>query len=161
MNEWMGWRYQSLPPFSLPVPLGTTGRIWSLFKSLNYSWLNKHSLPFIREPGPVEAAAQRALRSLIGLKVAKPLNMSGQRVPAASFTPNVCSTLFSCLQMPPPRFFCPCVDVDVCCSFCEDAKIYSSSRLKLSWQGMGTIKCSLIYNLVYFSLTKFFFFCFF
>lgn len=139
------------PPSSLPVPLGTTGRIWSLFKSLNYSWLNKHSLPFIQEPGPVEAAAQCALRSLIGLKVAKPLNKLGQLVPAASFTPNVCSAVFSRSPMPPLHFFCPPVDIDVCWSLCQDAKIRNSSRLKLSQQETEIIKCTLIFKLVFFS----------
>lgn len=52
------------------------GRIWSLFKSLNYSWLKIHGEPFIWKLGAVQAA----LWCLIGLKVANPLNKSGRRV---------------------------------------------------------------------------------
>lgn len=55
------------------------GRIWSLFKSLNYSWLKIHGEPFIWKLGAVQAA----LWCLIGLKVANPLNKSGRRVVAA------------------------------------------------------------------------------
>lgn len=56
----------------------TARRIWSLFKSLNYSWLKIHGEPFIGELGAVQAA----LWCLIGLKVANPLNKSGRRVVA-------------------------------------------------------------------------------
>ncbi len=59
--------------------LGAAGRIWSLFKSLNYSWLKIHGEPFIWKLGAVQAA----LWCLIGLKVANPLNKSGRRVVAA------------------------------------------------------------------------------
>ena len=55
------------------------GWIWSLFKSLNYSWLKIHGEPFIWKLGAVQAA----LWCLIGLKVANPLNKSGRRVVAA------------------------------------------------------------------------------
>lgn len=55
------------------------GRIWSLFKSLNYSWLKIHGEPFIWKLG----AAQAALWCLIGLKVASSLNKSGRRAVAA------------------------------------------------------------------------------
>lgn len=59
--------------------LSAAGRIWSLFKSLNYSWLKIHGEPFIWKLGAVQAA----LWCLIGLKVANPLNKSGRRVAAA------------------------------------------------------------------------------
>lgn len=58
---------------------GAAGRIWSLFKSLNYSWLKIHGEPFIWKLGAVQAA----LWCLIGLKVANPLNKSGRGVMAA------------------------------------------------------------------------------
>lgn len=103
----------------------------------------------------MEAAAQRALWCLIGLKVAKPLNKSGQRVPAASCALNVCSAVFRRSQMPPPRFFCPPVDrwgvrLGVFYGRIEtvkkskNKKTDSSFLVKLSHPGMGII-CSLIF----------------
>lgn len=62
-----------------PLFRSAAGRIWSLFKSLNYNWLKIHGEPFIWKLGAVQAA----LWCLIGLKVANPLNKSGRRVVAA------------------------------------------------------------------------------